>query len=112
MAEQSEPPEIKRERDPEDEEPDDGGVEQVALKGIASLERLRDRVETAAYEMSRLRDENAALSNRIKELEIRPDVDPTGTFFALDQEPEQLKRRINAFIEAIDSYLERERGGS
>lgn len=110
MAEQSEPSATNGEGHPADE--DAAGSEQVALKGIASLERLRDRVATAAHEMKRLREENAALSERIKELETRPAVDPEGTFLSFEQDPEHLKRKITAFMEAIDSYLERERGSS
>lgn len=112
MAEQSEPPEMERLRSAEDESTDDADSDQAVLRGISSLERLRDRVETAAHEMKRLREENANLSERIKELERRPAVDPKGTFLSLEQDPEQLKRKINTFIEAIDSYLERERRGS
>lgn len=84
-------------------------VERVTLAGIASLERLRDRVEVAAHEMKRLREENRALAERIKELEARPAVDPHGTFLSLDHDPDLLRRKITGFIEAIDHYLERER---
>jgi hypothetical protein len=122
MAEQSKPSEMKQERNPGEGnpgEPNPGegakrsdAPERTALERIASLERLRDRVETTARQMRRLREENAALSERIKELERRPDVDPAGTFLTLEEEPEQLKRRIAAFIEAIDGYLERERSGA
>lgn len=111
-SEQSKPPEMKRERDPGDGEQSREGAAQEALEGIASLERLRDRIETAARHMTRLRKENAALAERIKELETRPAVDPNSTFLTLDEEPEQLKRRVTAFIEAIDRYLESERSST
>lgn len=101
------------------QEPIDEGVDNSAeeefedddhdvLQGIASLERLRDRVEVAAREMRRLRDENGALAERIQELESRPAVDPHGTFLSLDHDPDVLKRKISAFIDAIDRYLEKE----
>lgn len=83
--------------------------EHVSLKGIGSLERLRDRVETAAHELKRLRDENETLSERVKELESRPEVEAQGTFLSLDHDPELLRRKISGFIEAIDRYLENER---
>ncbi len=83
--------------------------EHVSLKSMSSLERLRDRVENVAHELKRLREENQALSERIKELEARPNVDPQGTFLSLEHEPELLRRKISGFIEAIDRYLETER---
>lgn len=86
-----------------------GKKETVGLKSTGSLERLRDRVETAAHELKRLREENQALSERINELEARPNVDPQGTFLSLDHDPELLRRKISGFIEAIDRYLENER---
>lgn len=112
MPDQSEPSPLKQEGEPDDGQPERADSEQVGLKGIASLERLRDRVESAARAMTRLREENAALAERIKDLEKRPAVDPKSTFLSLEEEPEQLKRKITAFIEAIDSYLERERTDS
>lgn len=83
--------------------------EHVSLKAIGSLERLRDRVETAAHELKRLREENQALSERVKELESRPEVESQGTFLSLEHDPELLRLKINGFIEAIDRYLENER---
>jgi len=84
----------------------------ISLKSLTSLERLRDRVETAAHELKRLREENEALSERIRELESRPHVDPQGTFLSLDHDPELLRRKISGFIETIDRYLEKERKSS
>lgn len=84
----------------------------VGLKSITSLERLRDRVETAAHELKRLREENKALSERVKELEARPEVEPQGTFLSLDHDPEMLRRKVSGFIDAIDRYLESERSRS
>ena len=86
--------------------------EHVRLKSIGSLERLRDRVENAAHELKRLREENQALSERVRELESRPAVDAQGTFLSLEHDPELLRRKISGFIEAIDRYLERERNRS
>lgn len=85
---------------------DGGGVE--GLTGLSSLQRLRDRVEVAAREMRRLRDENGALAERIQELEARPAVDQSQTVISLDHDPDVLRRKITSFIEAIDRYLEKE----
>lgn len=84
-------------------------TKRVKLRSSGSLERLRDRVDNAAHELKRLREENQALSERIKELESRPHVAPQGTFLSLDHDPEMLRRKISGFIEAIDRYLENER---
>ena len=82
--------------------------ERTGLRRVASLERLRDRVEVTSREMKRLRRENQELAERVKELESRPAVEPHGTFLSLDHDPELLKRKISGFIEAIDDYLEKE----
>ncbi len=83
--------------------------EHVSLKGLGSLERLRDRVETAAHELKRLREENQALAERVRELESHPEAEVQGTFLSLEHDPELLSRKITGFIEAIDRYLENER---
>ena len=84
----------------------------VQMKGLGSLERLRDRVEVAAHELKRLREENEALSRRVRELESNPSGEPKASLLTSDQDPELLKRKITGFIEAIDRYLERERNRS
>ena len=91
----------------EDQNPE-AEAEPVRLKSPASLERLRDRVEVAAHEITRLREENQALAARIKEIEARPVVDAQGAFVSLDNDPEVLRRKINGFIQAIDRYLEKD----
>lgn len=87
----------------------DAGAAPAALKGLASLERLRDRVEIAAHEITRLREENAALLQRVQAAEAA-DAAPAGrgVFLSLDNDPEMLRRKITGFIEAIDRYLEQE----
>ena len=104
-GETQEPLDDKVDNSAEEEFEDD---DHDALQGIASLERLRDRVEVAAREMRRLRDENGALAERIQELESRPAVDPHGTFLSLDHDPDVLKRKISGYIDAIDRYMEKE----
>ena len=79
----------------------------VGLKGTRSLRKLRDRVERAAHELIRLRDENSALQKRIEELEARPasSGDQAGVLL-LDTDPETLKRKVEGFIQSIDDYLD------
>ncbi len=80
----------------------------VHLKSLQSLERLRERVKQAAHELDRLRKENAALAERIRQLETRPDVDLDGTVLAFDADPEVLREKVEGFIKTIDTYLAKE----
>ena len=84
----------------------------VQLRGVASLERLRDRVEVAAHELKRLREENESLRRRVVEFEARPNFGAKGGVTSIEHDPEVLKKKIGGFIEAIDRYLERERSRS
>lgn len=79
------------------------------LRGHQALERLRERVEVAARELERLRKDNVLLARRIAELEARPDVDKDQAFLVFDEEDETLRRKVEGFIQAIDTYLARER---
>ena len=66
-----------------------------------ALGQLRDRVETAAREIERLRTENAALAQRLVELGNRPDA-----VRALSgEDPAAIKARIQGFIDTIDELL-------
>ena len=80
----------------------------VPLKSPQSLERLRDRVKKAARELERLRAENAALTERIRQLETSPAVDLEGTVLAFDEDPDILREKVEGFIKTIDEYLTRE----
>ncbi len=80
----------------------------VHLKSPQSLERLRERVKQVAHELERLRKENAALAERIQQLETRPDIDLDGTVFAFDADPDVLREKVEGFIKSIDAYLARE----
>jgi len=82
--------------------------EPVRLKSPQSLERLRDRVKKAAHELERLRKENTALAERIRQLETRPAVDFDGTVLAFDEDPEALREKVESFIRSIDTYLAKE----
>ncbi|ARA95181.1 MAG: hypothetical protein D6685_11750 [Bacteroidetes bacterium] len=78
----------------------------MQLKGNRSLERLRQRVEDAARELERLRGENAALLERLREAEQRPLLDVEGAVVGFDEDPEVLRQKVAGFIEAIDRYLD------
>lgn len=78
----------------------------VEMRGIQALEHLRERIQTAANEILRLREENAALAERIARLESRTGANiDSGTILQLDEDPEAIRRKVSSFIEAIDQYL-------
>ncbi len=80
----------------------------VHLKNSQSLERLRERVKQAVHELDRLRKENTALAERIRQLETRPDVDLDGTVFAFEADSDVLREKVEGFIKTIDTYLAKE----
>lgn len=77
-------------------------------KSQESLLRLREQVEAAAEELTRLRRENAALRERLEELESHLPGSPSeGTMLMVDEDPESAKRKVKHFIDSIDRYLAR-----
>ena len=80
----------------------------VHLKSSPSLERLRERVKQAVHELDRLHKENAALAERIRHLETRPDIDLDGTVLAFEADPDVLRKKVEGFIKTIDTYLAKE----
>lgn len=68
-----------------------------------ALVRLRDRVETAAREIERLRAENAALAQRVAE--AQESVGSPDTLLEAGETPESLRQRVEAFIAALDRVL-------
>ena len=72
-----------------------------------ALGQLRDRVETAAREIERLRTENAALAQRLVELENQPDA----ARVLGDEDAATVKARIQGFIDTIDALLREESAG-
>ena len=82
----------------------------VMLHGMESLQRLRDRIMNTLQELERLRTNNAELAERIRELEERPHVDLDGTVLAFDEDPQQLREKVEGFIRAIDTYIAKDSG--
>ena len=82
----------------------------VMLHGMESLQRLRDRIMKTLQELERLRTSNAELAERIRELEKRPHVDLDGTVLAFDEDPQQLREKVEGFIRAIDTYIAKDTG--
>ena len=73
--------------------------------GPRSLELLKDRIETAAREINRLRQENAELAERMARLEESQGHD-IRNLLETTQASEELREKIAGFIEAIERYLD------
>ncbi|MEM1055242.1 MAG: hypothetical protein AAGI52_06930 [Bacteroidota bacterium] len=67
-----------------------------------ALARLRDRVEAAAAEIERLREENARLAERVS------GIGKGGAGVEVSGDPAQLRASIQGFIDAIDRVLDGE----
>ena len=73
-----------------------------------SLSHLRERVFAAAQELERLRTENAALAQRVLELQDGRDAAPSFAFGEAGGDAEAVRQRVQGFIDAIDTLLARE----
>ena len=76
--------------------------------GLPALERLRERIETAVAEIERLRAENAALAERVQELADDAVAGGDGSglpALTLEGDPADLRKKVEAFIEAVDRML-------
>jgi predicted RNase H-like nuclease (RuvC/YqgF family) len=71
-----------------------------------AVRRLHRRVQEAINTIERLRAENRRLRKRVEELEAQPSFPDAETVLALDENPDALRKRINHFIDTIDTYLE------
>jgi len=72
----------------------------------AAVRRLRAQVDQATTALRRLQAENERLRRRVQELEQRPAIQPNTTTLVLDNDPDALRDRITAFIDALDTYIE------
>ncbi len=76
-----------------------------SARSAEALRNLGRLVRQAARELRRLKEENAALSAQLKELEAGRVVDPGLITVTFDEEPEELHHQVKSFIKAIDTYL-------
>ena len=75
-----------------------------------SLSHLRDRVESAAREIERLRSENAALAKRLIELQDARQAAPSFAF-GEGEDSDALRARVQGFIDLVDGILDETAGG-
>ena len=76
------------------------GAASDAPRRARALARLRDRVEEAASEIERLREENARLAARVER------IGAGGPGVSVDGDPAQIRASIQSFIDAIDRVLD------
>lgn len=73
---------------------------------MEALGVLRKKVEAAVREIRRLRQENSELRAQVESLEAEVQSGSSGLAFAVDDaSPEELKERIQGFIQTIDAIL-------
>ncbi len=82
----------------------------ASIRSAESLQQLRTHVKQAAKELRRLKKENAALAEHIRELEALPRIDPGTAILTFDEDREKLRTSVKAFIQAIDTYLAEDSG--
>ena len=82
-----------------------GGPSFSSSRSAESLRNLRNLVKQAAKELRRLKEENAVLAARIRELEVGPKTDPDTSLVSFDEDPRQLHTTVTGFIRTIDTYL-------
>ncbi len=77
----------------------------MVLRGSASLKQLRDRVQAVVKELNDLREQNRKLAKKILALESPGSQNSKTTNLTFDEDKEQLLKKVNSFIETIDSHL-------
>ena len=83
----------------------------ASLRSLQAVARLRERVEAAVRELERLRQENAALAERIRQLEANPAADFEGTLLTFDEDPDAVREQVERFIATLDRYLDKAENG-
>ena len=72
------------------------------VPNLDGLARLRARVEAAAREIERLREENIRLAERIAELEIDESDRPT---LPLEGDRAAMRLQVQRFLDTVDTLL-------
>ncbi|SHK15269.1 hypothetical protein [Rhodothermus profundi] len=85
----------------------------IHLRSLESLEQLRDRVVETARELARLREAQQMLREQLGSLAAEmPALPPggSGARIVFPEDPAVLRQKVQAFIEAVDYYLEQDLG--
>jgi hypothetical protein len=84
----------------------------VHLKGTRSLESLRIRIELAAKELYRLREENHQLHRELDAQRNRGNTTEEGTSFVFSESAPAMQAKLESYIRVIDRYIEQEEAAS
>jgi len=85
----------------------------VTMKGTRSIARLRDRVNLAIKELSRLRTENHRLKKELESVGSRARTPNEGASIVFTESAGELRERIESCIRAVDAHMQsHERGVS
>ncbi len=82
-------------------------AEPESMPEPATLETLRRRVAETVKLVTALRETNADLLKKVRDLEKRPAVHPDHAFFSVPRTPDALKNDLRSFIETLDEHIER-----
>ena len=82
-------------------------AEPESMPEPATLETLRRRVKETVKLVNTLRETNADLLKKVRDLEKRPAVHPDHAFFSVPRTPDALKNELRSFIETLDEHIER-----
>ena len=80
----------------------------VHLKGTRSLESLRIRIELAAKELYRLREENHQLHRELEAMRQRGNSTTEGTPIVFGESAASLQAKLESYIRVVDRYIEQE----
>lgn len=78
------------------------------LKGTRSLESLRIRIELAAKELYRLREENLQLHRELEAMRNRGNSSAEGTSIVFSESAASLQSKLESYIRVVDRYIEQE----
>lgn len=78
------------------------------MKGTRSLESLRIRIELAAKELYRLREENLQLHRELEAMRNRGNSSAEGTSIVFSESAASLQSKLESYIRVVDRYIEQE----
>ena len=78
------------------------------IQSAESLQKLRSTVREAIKHLRQLKQENLALHARIRELQEASNMKTGTSVLQFDDDPKALRKTVEGFIQAIDTYLAEE----
>ena len=84
----------------------------VTMKGTRSIARLRDRVNLAVKELSRLRTENKKLKKELERVGSQSRTQTEGASIVFPETAGELRERIESCIRAVDEHMQSHEEGA